>query len=354
MLGKSSLINSLKRKRVATVGNTPGVTTDIQEISLDKQIKLLDCPGIVFSAGSESNSDIVLRNCVKVEQLEDPIFPVDSILKRCHKIQLLELYKIPNFDSTQEFLAHIAKKKGKLVKGGIPNYKAAAVSVLKDWNSGKIKYCSLPPEEKTQHLSASIVTNWAKEFDLDSISNQERMEIVERLSDQNDSSFINMTSSITDDSHFSRKIENAQSDKNFSKTPQNNNENDEMEDVEVNDEMDDSESYEEDDIQENNQISRLGNVPSNKKKQVGIDDEDQHNPQFNKQIKKKQKAEKKKKKKLLLAQLAAASEFGENYNFSSDFMNVRNVNNESDEVDDDDESGENDQNNQDDDYQFDV
>lgn len=46
-VGKSSLINSLKRSRVASVGNTPGLTRSVQEIMLDRDIILLDCPGVV-------------------------------------------------------------------------------------------------------------------------------------------------------------------------------------------------------------------------------------------------------------------------------------------------------------------
>ena len=63
-VGKISLINSLKRTRVAAVGNTPGVTKSVQEVHLDKNVKLLDSPGIVFSAGASAAS--ALRNCVKV------------------------------------------------------------------------------------------------------------------------------------------------------------------------------------------------------------------------------------------------------------------------------------------------
>lgn len=44
-VGKSSLINSLKRARVTAVGNTPGMTKSVQEVVLDKHIKLLDSPG---------------------------------------------------------------------------------------------------------------------------------------------------------------------------------------------------------------------------------------------------------------------------------------------------------------------
>lgn len=70
-VGKSSLINSLKRARVAQVGNTPGVTKSVQEVHLDKNIKLLDSPGVVF-ADAESEAAGALRNAVKIERLQDP------------------------------------------------------------------------------------------------------------------------------------------------------------------------------------------------------------------------------------------------------------------------------------------
>src|SRR2546426_491379 len=44
-VGKSSLINSLKRSKAVGVGATPGFTKVVQEIQLDKNVKLLDCPG---------------------------------------------------------------------------------------------------------------------------------------------------------------------------------------------------------------------------------------------------------------------------------------------------------------------
>jgi nuclear GTP-binding protein len=65
-VGKSSLINSLKRARVAQVGNAPGITKSVQQISLDKHINLLDSPGMVFSASQPGDSWAALRNCIKV------------------------------------------------------------------------------------------------------------------------------------------------------------------------------------------------------------------------------------------------------------------------------------------------
>lgn len=74
-VGKSSLINSLKRTRVANVGSTPGVTKAMQEIHLDKNVKLLDCPGIVFAATGDNEASATLRNCTKIEKLPDPATP---------------------------------------------------------------------------------------------------------------------------------------------------------------------------------------------------------------------------------------------------------------------------------------
>lgn len=178
-VGKSSLINSLKRSKVCKVGATPGVTTVSQEISLDKNIKLLDCPGIVFSSDAEENSGLFLRNCLKVEQLEDPITPVGKIVEKCSMEQLMKLYQIPHFRDTQEFLLHVARRQGKLNKGGLPNFEAAAKAVLNDWNLGKIPFYTLPPVQHNPSGPATIVTTWAPEFDLSGI---ERMEVDNVLS----------------------------------------------------------------------------------------------------------------------------------------------------------------------------
>lgn len=178
-VGKSSLINSLKRSKVCKVGATPGVTTASQEIHLDKNIKLLDCPGIVFASPSDTDelAHLFLRNCVRVEQLEDPIAPVELILQRATPEQLMMLYTIPRFEGTQQFLIQVAKHQGKLKKGGIPNLEAAAKSVLADWNQGKIPFYTLPPavaQTGAAVSSAEVVAEWAPVFDLDSVTTVEQ------------------------------------------------------------------------------------------------------------------------------------------------------------------------------------
>ncbi|KAM6927904.1 guanine nucleotide-binding protein-like 3-like protein [Xenentodon cancila] len=175
-VGKSSLINSLKRARACNVGATPGVTKCLQEVHLDKHIKLLDCPGIVM-ATSTSDAAMILRNCVKIEQLVDPLPPVEAILRRCNKAQIMEHYGVADFHTPLEFLALLAKRQGKLRKGGLPDTDKAAKSVLMDWTGGRISYFTHPPETHTlpTHISADIVTEMSKAFDWDELEkgNQE-------------------------------------------------------------------------------------------------------------------------------------------------------------------------------------
>ncbi|XP_077385201.1 guanine nucleotide-binding protein-like 3-like protein [Festucalex cinctus] len=175
-VGKSSLINSLKRSRACNVGATPGVTKCLQEVHLDKHIKLLDCPGIVM-ATSTTDAAMILRNCVKIEQLVDPVPPVEAILRRCNKAQILQHYGVPDFHTPLEFLALLARRKGKLRKGGVPDTDKAAKSVLMDWTGGRISYFTHPPETHTlpMHVSAEIVTEMGKAFDWDELEkgNQE-------------------------------------------------------------------------------------------------------------------------------------------------------------------------------------
>uniref|UniRef100_A0A383VGF9 CP-type G domain-containing protein n=1 Tax=Tetradesmus obliquus TaxID=3088 RepID=A0A383VGF9_TETOB len=180
-VGKSSLINSLKRARVAQVGSTPGVTKGVQEIHLDKHIRLLDSPGIVFTSG-EGAAAAALRNAIKVERLADPLTPVGEILKRVPSKQLMAVYKIGAFAGVDQFLQLIAAARGKLKKGGIVDVEAAARIVLQDWNEGRIPYYTLPPKAKnTQYNTAEVVTSWAAEFDADTVFADEAKAVIQHL-----------------------------------------------------------------------------------------------------------------------------------------------------------------------------
>lgn len=169
-VGKSSLINSLKRSQVANVGATPGLTRSMQEVQLDKNVKLLDCPGVVMLKSSETDASIALRNCKRIEKLDDPIGPVKEILKLCPDKILVTLYKIPGFSSVDDFLQIVATVRGKLKKGGIVDVESAARIVLHDWNVGKIPYYTMPPIRNVEEPSeAKIVPELGKEFNVDEV-----------------------------------------------------------------------------------------------------------------------------------------------------------------------------------------
>lgn len=173
-VGKSSLINSLKRSHVVNVGSTPGLTRSMQEVQLDKNVKLLDCPGVVMLKSVESDASVALRNCKRIEKLDDPVGPVKEILKLCPDRLLVTLYKIPSFDSVDDFLQKVATVRGRLKKGGIVDVDAAARIVLHDWNEGKIPYYTMPPaRNQGEPLEAKIVSELGKEFNIDEVYNGE-------------------------------------------------------------------------------------------------------------------------------------------------------------------------------------
>ncbi len=160
-VGKSSLINSLKRGRVCATGNVPGVTKSMQEVSLDSKVKLIDCPGLVLDSGP---AGAALRNAVDTGKLEDLIAPVESILQRCGKEYLQLLYGVPEFSGVTEFLGLLGRHVGRVKKGGVSDEAAAAKKVLKDWNDGKIKYFTHPPERSAEETV--VVAQFSEEFDV--------------------------------------------------------------------------------------------------------------------------------------------------------------------------------------------
>ena len=179
-VGKSSLINSLTRNRALGVSSTPGFTKNMAEVILDKNIRLLDSPGIVFESGE--STAVALRNCINVESMDDVISPVQGILDRCPQHYLMQLYSIPRFKEKDalSFLALLAKYQGKLKKGGVPNTEAAARTVLHDWNTGKIKfYCKAPSLKTTSgkgktsksiEKEGKIVNEFTDELDIDQMA----------------------------------------------------------------------------------------------------------------------------------------------------------------------------------------
>ena len=142
-VGKSSLINSLKKRRAVGVSGNAGYTTTLQTVEIDKMVKIIDSPGVILS--NDSELELVLRNTINSAQVKDPITPITEILNRISKIQALTIYRIAGFKNATQFLVNIANVRGKFKKGGIADLEAAARLVIDDWNSGKMNHYVPPP-----------------------------------------------------------------------------------------------------------------------------------------------------------------------------------------------------------------
>ncbi|KAK6591159.1 hypothetical protein RS030_101611 [Cryptosporidium xiaoi] len=172
-VGKSSLINSLKRSYCVKVGAVAGVTRNLQRIDLDSTTKLIDSPGVVF-VGNSNDPNQVLRNTVQLTNVKDYFEPINLLLKKVDHEILYRIYKIPSFTNSDEFLSSVAISRGKLSKGGIPDVNSASIIVISDMFTGKIPYYNLPPTEDDNNIvaeknSIQFVANWSKEFDIDNI-----------------------------------------------------------------------------------------------------------------------------------------------------------------------------------------
>lgn len=168
-VGKSSLINSLLRTRSCSVGAVPGVTKTVQEVELDKNIKLLDSPGVVLSAAVGPLATI--QNAIKLDNLEDPVQPIELIMQHCGAETLAEHYQIQPFTTATELVSLLAFRFGKLLAGGAPDTTAAGRLLLKDWSNGSVQFYTRPPQNATlpSHVSAEVVSTWAAEFNLDDL-----------------------------------------------------------------------------------------------------------------------------------------------------------------------------------------
>lgn len=145
-VGKSSVINTLRKKKVCKVAPIPGETKVWQYITLYRKIYLIDCPGVV-SASKDTETDVVLKGVVRIENLEDPVEHIDTVLTKVKKEYLVRTYGIQEWEDHVDFLKKFALKSGKLLKKGEPDIKTAAKMILYDWTRGRLPFFYPPPKE---------------------------------------------------------------------------------------------------------------------------------------------------------------------------------------------------------------
>ncbi|PGH10264.1 nuclear GTP-binding protein [Blastomyces parvus] len=143
--GKSSIINTLRKKKVCTVAPIPGETKVWQYITLMKRIYLIDCPGVVPPSNNDTEEDILLRGVVRVENVENPEQYIPAVLKRVQPRHIERTYEIKNYKDSIDFLSILARKGGRLLRGGEPDVDGVAKMVINDFLRGKIPWYTPPP-----------------------------------------------------------------------------------------------------------------------------------------------------------------------------------------------------------------
>ncbi|XP_030820598.1 nucleolar GTP-binding protein 2 [Camarhynchus parvulus] len=143
-VGKSSVINTLRSKKVCSVAPIAGETKVWQYITLMRRIFLIDCPGVVYPSG-DSETDIVLKGVVQVEKIKSPEDHICAVLERAKEEYIRKTYKIESWTDTEDFLEKLAARTGKLLKGGEPDLQTVSKMVLNDWQRGRIPFFVMPP-----------------------------------------------------------------------------------------------------------------------------------------------------------------------------------------------------------------
>ena len=138
--GKSTLINRLAGKNVAKTGNMAGVTKNLSWIKLNKDLELLDTPGILWPKieSREQALNLASLTSIKEEILdkEEIARYIISFLKDNYPNTLKEKYKI-DLDS-EDIMEEIGRHRGCLMKGNIVDLEKVYTIIINDLKEGRI------------------------------------------------------------------------------------------------------------------------------------------------------------------------------------------------------------------------
>lgn len=144
-VGKSSVINTLRGKKVSKVAPVPGETKVWQYVTLFRSIFLVDCPGVVHDSTRNSETDSILKGVVRVESLRGMAGEyIPALLQRVEKRHIIRTYGIASWERTDDFLEKLARKSGKLLKKGEPDISTVSRMLLNDFQRGKLPWF-MPP-----------------------------------------------------------------------------------------------------------------------------------------------------------------------------------------------------------------
>jgi nuclear GTP-binding protein len=156
-VGKSSVINTLISKKSCKVAPIPGETKIWQYITLFKRIALIDCPGVVVDTAGDTETDSVLKGVVRAEKLETPEDYIEAIIAKVKREHINAQYKIEDktWSDANELMERIAIRCGRLGKGGDPCLRSAAVTIIMDYQRGRLPHFVPPPELKKEEKKAA-------------------------------------------------------------------------------------------------------------------------------------------------------------------------------------------------------
>ncbi len=151
-VGKSTFINALAGKACAKTGNKPGVTKGKQWIRLNKNVELLDTPGILWPKFEDQTVGLRLAfiGSIKDEILNTEELAAEMIqfMKKYYRGVLAEKYAIIESDDPYQCLADIAKSRHCLLRGNELDMGKAAILLVDDFRSGRLGRITLEfPED---------------------------------------------------------------------------------------------------------------------------------------------------------------------------------------------------------------
>ena len=151
-VGKSTFINALAGKACAKTGNKPGVTKGKQWIRLNKNVELLDTPGILWPKFEDQNVGLKLAY---IGSIKDEILNTEELAaKLCQFLHekyegaLADKYDMEESEDGFAMLAEIARSRHCLVKGNEYDTEKAAKLLLDDFRNGRLGRITLEfPDE---------------------------------------------------------------------------------------------------------------------------------------------------------------------------------------------------------------
>ena len=152
-VGKSSFINKIAGKTRAKAENRPGVTRGNQWFTIDKQLELLDTPGVLWPKFDDQTvgERLAFTGAVKDNILDTELLAIRllEILSENYPQLLINRYGELDFAlDSYELLCQIGKKRGMVIRGGETDTERAANMILEEYRNQKIGNISLERVEK--------------------------------------------------------------------------------------------------------------------------------------------------------------------------------------------------------------